>query len=126
MKNSKKYIHKKRMHIIKRKKNKDIGGYANKAESHFVRCARNVEWQIKHYDNSFTDSISHSKRGYPDFTIYKNGKIFGFVEVKPNKGDDLKTAQRLFGQFCVDHSIPFMRWCPEDGIEALKRFICVK
>ena len=64
-------------------------------------------------------NIEHSKRGYPDFTIYKDGEIFGFIEVKPNHGKELKREQKSFERFCKRMKIPFMKWTPEDGEEAI-------
>jgi len=67
---------------------------------------------------------SFSKRGYPDFTIYrKDGSIYGFIEVKPREDRDLKPEQQSFFQFCHKHGIPCIKWSPDEGPEPILRFM---
>lgn len=60
------------------------------------------------------NGVSFSRRGYPDYTIIKNGRIVGFVEVKQWRRDRLRDGQRLFSRLCEDYGIPFARWSPEE------------
>lgn len=68
-------------------------------------------------------SVDYKRRGYPDFTIIKDDEIFGFIEVKPNQGKELRIDQKRFGRFCKRFGVPFMRWSPEDGGQAIDRFL---
>lgn len=69
-------------------------------------------------------SRTFSKRGYPDLTIYnEDGSIYGFIEIKPNDQRALKAEQKLFSEFCHKHSIPFIRWCPADGVSKIETFL---
>jgi hypothetical protein len=68
-------------------------------------------------------SIDFRRRGYPDFTILKDNEIYGFIEVKPNSGKDLRIDQQRFQRFCIKHNIPFLKWTPESGAESIKSFI---
>lgn len=61
-----------------------------------------------------TKSIEFSRRGYPDYTVIKDDKIYGFIEVKPKRTDKLRKGQELFANFCRDNKIPFIMWCPGD------------
>lgn len=68
-----------------------------------------------------------SKRGYPDFTVYNlDGPIYGFIEVKPHDERELKTEQRVFSEFCHKYGIPFIMWCPTDGLDKIKTFLQIK
>lgn len=65
-----------------------------------------------------------TKRGYPDLTVYNSdGSIYGFIEVKPHKEHDLKPTQKLFQDLCTKHSIPFIRWSPDNGREVIEEFM---
>lgn len=66
--------------------------------------------------------IEFKRRGYPDFTIVKNGEIVGFVEVKPRKEKALRVDQERVSRFCARLRIPFLKWSPEDGEEKIAAF----
>lgn len=68
--------------------------------------------------------FSFSKRGYPDLTVYNgDGTIYGFVEIKPEEDRPLKREQEVFKIFCEKHRIPFLKWCPSDGVSAIELFL---
>lgn len=66
--------------------------------------------------------ISYVRRGYPDFTIIKDDRIVGFIEVKPHGQKALRRDQIRFAAFCEQYGIPFMKWTPDDGEEAIAEF----
>jgi hypothetical protein len=85
--------------------------FCNPAEDAFAVCLKD-------------HGISCSKRGYPDFTVYRpDGSIFGFAEVKPRDDRFLKKEQKAFAELCHRYKIPFLKWCPSDGEEPIKNFI---
>lgn len=72
-------------------------------------------------------SVRCSKRGYPDLTVYnEDGSIYGFIEVKPDDRENLKTEQQVFEEFCSKHDVPFIMWRPKDGLEKIKNFLVRK
>lgn len=94
-----------------RRKARGYEFYANKSEEACAQLLAGV-------------GRSFSKRGYPDLTVYNSdGSIFGFIEIKPNQERKLKKEQQAFGDFCLARDIPFIRWCPEDGLEKLQEFL---
>lgn len=59
------------------------------------------------------NGIQYSRSGYPDYAaLDRDGKIYGFIEVKRNKDDLLRTPQELFRKFCLDRDIPHTVWIP--------------
>lgn len=81
------------------------GIYQNLTESEFVtECnKRGLEWD---------------KRGYPDFSIIKDGEIVGFVEVK-KVGQKLRKGQERFKRFCEKQGIPFYVWTTNEPFPPL-------
>ena len=61
-------------------------------------------------------SSFHTRRGYPDYIVMKDGKIFGFIEVKPRASKELRKGQELFRQLCESYNIPFARWSPDEEL----------
>lgn len=88
------------------------GFYANLAETELAQILKQ-------------SSFDYVRRGYPDFTLLdlKGEEIWGFIEVKKYKETPLKEDQARFGRFCKKHNIPFLRWCPDDGAEAISNFL---
>lgn len=56
------------------------------------------------------------RRGYPDFSIVRDGRIIGFVEVKPKSETARKPHQEMFRKLCEEHGIPFHYWKPGDDV----------
>jgi hypothetical protein len=59
------------------------------------------------------NKIDFTRRGYPDYTILQNGRIRGFVEVKPVFNKRLRKGQIAFAKFCEERYIPFTTWTPD-------------
>lgn len=96
--------------LERRREIRKRGHYLNEAET-----AAAVIFQ-KH-------SVAYVRRGYPDFIITKEGEIKGFIEVKPSGDKELRDGQKAFARFCERFGIPFMKWCPEQGEEAITEFV---
>ena len=72
------------------------------------------EYELEHYLKE--SNVNFQRRGFPDYAIIKDGKIIGFIEVKPRKSKVLKKEQQIFADFCAEHNIPHAVWTPEDKL----------
>lgn len=59
-----------------------------------------------------------TKRGWPDFICWRNGKIV-CVEVKPDPAHHLKRTQRRIMEALIAVDIPCFRWDPKSGFTDL-------
>ncbi len=57
-----------------------------------------------------------TKRGWPDFACYKDGKLV-CVEVKRKRGYRLKKEQLKLMLELVKHGVKCYRWAPDGGFE---------
>lgn len=64
--------------------------------------------------------VEYARRGYPDFAVIRNNEIIGFIEVKPKEDTELRVNQKMFQRMCEKYGIPFIKWCPDDGMAPLK------
>jgi hypothetical protein len=78
----------------------------NKAERAFYDLMVSKNWQI-------------SKRGWPDFACWKDGK-FAVVEVKRKGKHRLKTEQYAILRILASFGIQAYRWSPTDGFVQIK------
>lgn len=62
------------------------------------------------------NKVDFTRRGYPDYTIIKNGEIIGFIEVKPHENKQLRRNQEIFKRFCEKNKIPFLTWIPGEPL----------
>lgn len=68
--------------------------------------------------------IEVTKRGHPDFIVFNSdGSIYGFVEVKNTEEKFLKDSQKLYHEFCVKHSLPFLKWTPRTTEQEVSDFL---
>jgi hypothetical protein len=77
----------------------------NAAEAEVWHTLTNKGWRV-------------TKRGWPDFIAYKNGKI-RVVEVKLHRGRRLKQVQRMVMKNLARHGIEVYRYDPDDGLVQL-------
>ncbi|MBN8807799.1 MAG: hypothetical protein J0I47_06140 [Sphingomonas sp.] len=95
---------------------------ANRKELRRAGYALNIaEFEAAHLLKSA--GIEFSRRGYPDYAILRDGEIAGFVEVKPTTTRALRDGQKLFRDMCGRFGIPFLKWSPDEGSEALLQFV---
>lgn len=80
----------------------------------YKRGPNNAELSLE--DLMDLNKIKYSRRGYPDYTVIKDGKIVGFIEVKPNKDKELRAGQILFREFCERSGINFYKWSPNEPL----------
>jgi hypothetical protein len=74
-------------------------------ERRFAKSAREAGWTI-------------SKRGWPDFIMWKDGKI-ACVEVKKDL-DRLKHNQRLVLKALASYGVPCFTWRPIEGFRKME------
>lgn len=74
----------------------------NEREKEFIRQASNAGWTL-------------SKRGWPDFFMWKDGKI-ACVEVKPDLGC-LRANQKAILSALASYGIPCFTWRPTEGFK---------
>jgi hypothetical protein len=78
----------------------------NKSEAEFFEKAKEAGWVV-------------SKRGWPDFFMWNNGKI-ACVEVKRNHIDHLKESQIAIMSALASYGVPCFTWRPDTGFERFK------
>lgn len=71
------------------------------------------------WDRATEEGWDVTKRGWPDFFIWRNGEL-ACVEVKPEDGRSLKTAQARTLAALADHGIPCYLWNPESGFTKIE------
>ena len=77
----------------------------NESEREFYDCAKDAGWCC-------------SKKGYPDFFLYreKDGDLeIALVEVKPREGQPLKIMQLRILRALSNYGVPCYRWSPCGG-----------
>jgi len=81
----------------------------NRAEAEFYDLMTSKGWEI-------------TKRGWPDFSCFKNNKLI-LIEVKPKRGYKLKSWQRRVMLELVKHGLQCYRWSPDGGFEPVLEYI---
>lgn len=81
----------------------------NDTEGKFFDLMRAAGWEL-------------TKRGWPDFLCFKDGKLI-CIEVKSKRGYKLKSWQRRVMLELVKHGIRAYRWSPEGGFEPVLEYI---
>ena len=65
------------------------------------------------------DGWELTKRGWPDFACFKNGKMI-LVEVKPKRSYRLKHWQHRILQALAEVGVGCYRWDPDEGFSVVK------
>lgn len=55
------------------------------------------------------------RRGWPDFSIWRNGTLVAVAEVKPYAAKPLKPHQEEMLEQLSALGLPSFKWTPEDG-----------
>lgn len=93
-----------------RQQTRALGLYMNEPESMAALALQNA-------------AVAYTRRGYPDFTVIRDGEIYGFIEVKPRSDKNLRKDQEVFKRFCEKHNIPFLLWSPDMGEKAIRAWL---
>lgn len=94
--------------------------HSKKYEFKMVRPSN--ESEAKFFDLMISKNWEVTKRGWPDFTCFKDGKLV-CIEVKPKRGYKLKSWQRRVMLELVKHDIKCYRWSVEGGFEPVLEYI---
>lgn len=73
---------------------------------------------IRHIEK---DGWTYTKRGWPDFMIFKNGGI-ACVEVKMHEYDYLRLNQQIVMEALASYGIPCYEWRPNKGFKQVQHF----
>jgi hypothetical protein len=77
------------------------------------------EAEGKFYDLAIKHGWAITKRGWPDFFLWQDGKI-AVVEIKPSRTRRLKADQLEVLAALARHGVPAFRWSPDGGFERIE------